>query len=166
MDLELLETLAEVKRARMRVESSIAEGQEKIWAPCKKLAGLLIRVENVIERQHREKQLLETDMGRAADAINQLNSQLSATQSNLSATQDSLLTAQSQLSVAQANAYDAADVAAINGVLNLAGSNASSGATNISGSTSNVSGGASNTGGGGSPVSPGSASNGSSGANS
>jgi hypothetical protein len=78
-------------------------GQKHVDLDIETLDALLIRVEGIIENQARRIQLLEIDMGRAADAINQQNTTISGLNT--------------QLSTAQANAYDAADLAAINGVL-------------------------------------------------
>ena len=68
-----------------------------------------------IEELLKDLEQSEANMGRAADAINKLQGELS--------------TANSSLTTAQANALDAADITAIDGVLGTATSNASTGTT-------------------------------------
>ena len=134
MNALFLKTLLDLKKMRERLANCVIDEDKKIWAEVGKLDEFLSRVEEVFEGLCKEILKLEIEMGRAADAINQQGSTISTQASTISSLQSGLATA-------QANAYDAADVAAINGV--LGGNNAPSGQTNVSsgsasgGSTSN-----------------------------
>jgi chromosome segregation ATPase len=116
---QMLEKFSEHQHTGVRVDSEVSMPRLIRWF--EKLIGSIEELEQKLHRQ-------ETDMGRAADAIKNLNSQLAVSQQARAELSTEYTQLQSQLATAQANAYDQADIDAINGVLNATSTSGTTGA--------------------------------------
>jgi chromosome segregation ATPase len=157
MDAKFLKTLLDLKNMRRRLADCMVDEDKNIWAEVGKLDEFLARMEEIIEAQNKQILKQEIEMGRAADAIGQLQAKVDTATWTVGSQASTIRSQASQISDLQRQiatlksqpSEDAADVAAIDGVLgpvvvpqvvttptaaatDLSGSNAPSGQTNVS----------------------------------